>query len=521
MNYLKVPKNVLSVIGLPFLLVGCSLNPQNADIGLNETLPEAKVTIYQQAIDQLGLMTAVYGSAPLKIMTKDILDNTGTSVATNAEIPRDITEMVKSTLNGIGGNVLYIPYEPLFMQNTAGTGYSDYGDKILPQIILSGGITEFDRGLVTDGDSLDLDFEIGKEYGINFADQVKASLSSVTLDFNLIDFKTFTGIPRIQAINGIKLHKAVREDSIGFTVKSATFGSRGEIKKVQGRHAAVRLLVQLSMLQLIGRYEKIPYWRLIPGAARDEVVIDQVLADYYAMSQKQQIQNTQALLYLHGYSVVPSGRMDTNTQLALQGFAKTQNMNAEVLDQNLYLALYENVPINAATRQRRSSLESGIVNVVNQGNLISGRKPAAKKSRERAQRAETTAQTLVDSGQLTLATNKSEYRIGEKLNVHFSVNKPMYVRVALINSQGKVDTVFPNVYQSNNYCVPGKKYSIPAVGADFSLDISGPVGIDKLRAVASEKPVPAEALFFTKEGQFDASRMASYKVRAAADYVIR
>ncbi len=313
-----------------FKIQGCSLNPQNADIGSNETLPEAKVTIYQQAIDQLGLMTAVYGSAPLKIMTKDILDNTGTSVATNAEIPRDITEMVKSTLNGIGGNVLYIPYEPLFMQNTAGTGYSDYGDKILPQIILSGGITEFDRGLVTDGDSLDLDFEIGKEYGINFADQVKASLSSVTLDFNLIDFKTFTGIPRIQAIKGIKLHKAVREDSIGFTVKSATFGSRGEIKKVQGRHTAVRLLVQLSMLQLIGRYEKIPYWRLIPGAARDEIVIDRVLADYYAMSQKQQIQNTQALLYLHGYGVVPSGRMDTNTQLALQGFAKTQHKRATI-----------------------------------------------------------------------------------------------------------------------------------------------------------------------------------------------
>ncbi len=195
-------------------------------------------------------------------------------------------------------------------------------------------------------------------------------------------------------------------------------------------------------------------------------------------------------------------------------------MNTEVLDQNLYLALYENVPINAATRQRRSSLENGVVNVVNQGNLISGRKLAAKKSRERAQRAEIMSQPSVDLGELTLATNKSEYRIGEKLSIHFAVNKPMYVRVALINSQGKVDSVFPNVYQSNNYCVPGKKYSVPAVGADFSLDISGLAGTDKLRAVASDKPVPAEALFFTKDGQLDASRMASYKVRAAADYVI-
>ncbi len=127
-----------------FLLAGCGANPQNADIGLNESLPEAKVTIYQQAMNDMGLMTNIYNIPTLKIMTKDIFDNTGTSIASKAEIPRDITEMVKSTLNGIGGRVLYIPYEPEFMQNTAGTGYSDYGDKILPKVVISGGITEFD-----------------------------------------------------------------------------------------------------------------------------------------------------------------------------------------------------------------------------------------------------------------------------------------------------------------------------------------------------------------------------------------
>ena len=182
MNNRMIGKS-LRLVWLPMLLGGCGLNPQNADIGLNETLPEAKVTIYQKAINQLGLMTSIYSNNPMKIMAKEIVDNTGTSVATSAEIPRDITEMVKSTLNGIGGNVLYIPYEPEFMQNTVITGYSEYADKILPQVILSGGITEFDRGLVTKGDSLDLDVEVGNDYGINFSDQNKASLASVTLDF--------------------------------------------------------------------------------------------------------------------------------------------------------------------------------------------------------------------------------------------------------------------------------------------------------------------------------------------------
>lgn len=501
---------------LVILLIGCGANPQNADIGLDLTLPEAQITIYQQAINQLGLMTTIYDSAPVKIMVKEIFDNTGTSVATSAEIPRDVTEMVKSTLNAIGGNVMYIPYEPEFMIQTAGTGYTDYGDKILPQVVLTGGITEFDRGLVTKGDGLEIDAAMGKMYGLNFGDQSKASLSSVTLDFNMIDFKTFTGIPRIQAVNGIKLHKATRSDSIGFTVKSATFGARGEITKVQGRHAAVRLLVQLSMLQMIGRYEKLPYWRLVPGAVRDDVVIDQVLADYYAMSQAQQIYKSQELLYLHGYSITPSGQLDAATQDAFQNFAKKQNYNYTSLDQNLYLALYENIPIAPATRQLRKNLGNSVT--------VATAPPAkapARESTNKHSQTKTSSEPRPSNGRLALSINKSEFKIGETLKIDFTVNEPMYVRMVVINSKGEVSTLFPNAYQSDNYCLPGKKYSIPpAPSADFSLDIDEPAGTDKLRAIASKTPIPADHLHFTADGSFDESKMTAYTIRASADYVV-
>jgi hypothetical protein len=39
--------------------------------------------------------------------------------------------------------------------------------------------------------------------------------------------------------------------------------------------------------------------------------------------------------------------------------------------------------------------------------------------------------------------------------------------------------------------------------------------------VASKKPIPADALIFTVDGKFDETKMAGYKVRAAADYIIR
>lgn len=517
MKHVTTPRKRVSVIACSLLLVSCGLNPQNADMDMNESLPETKITIYQKGVDRLGMMTQIYSNAPLKIMAKDILDNTGTSVATSAEVPRDMTEMVKSTLNAIGGNVLYIPYEPEFMTQTAGTGYSDYGDKLLPQVILSGGITEFDRALVTKGDSLEADITVKEEYGINFSDEEKSSLANLTLDFNLIDFKTFTGIPRIQAVNGIKLSKVAKQDSLGLTVKSATFGAKGEIKKVQGRHAAVRLLVQLSMIQIIGRYQKLPYWKLIPGALRDEVVTDQVLADFYSYSPEQQLAKFQELLYLHGFNVKPTGQMDSETQAGLQKVAQDQKLASSALDQNLYLALYENVPISAATRQRRKNL-----NVMTEGTDIAAvpsMTPATTAPKMVAPDPKP-APVATSNGRVMVGTDKSDYKVGDKLKINFSVTEPMYVRMVVINSKGDIDTLFPNAYQSDNFCKPGVKYSIPSARSEFTLDIGGPVGTDKIRAVASNKPIPADALFFTKEGQFDDSKMSAYKVRAATDYTI-
>jgi serine/threonine protein kinase len=121
---------------------------------------------------------------------------------------------------------------------------------------------------------------------------------------------------------------------------------------------------------------------------------------------------------------------------------------------------------------------------------------------------------------LTLATGKPDYKIGETLKVNFSVTEPLYVRIVVINSKGDAVTLFPNPYQKNSYCKPGKNYSIPPKGARFTLDIGAPTGTDKIRAIASKTPIPADVMAFTQDGQFDDSKMAGYTIRAATDYVI-
>jgi len=213
-------------------------------------------------------------------------------------------------------------------------------------------------------------------------------------------------------------------------------------------------------------------------------------------------------LYLYGYSVPLTGQLDRTTQAALEQFSIKRGVSQVGVDQSTYLALFENVPVDHKTQHRRKIMPEASIAYAQAQELIQNNQQLIIPAEQ------------IDDGHLTLWTNKADYNIGEKMTVNFSVDKPMFVRLVVINSSGEISTLFPNVYQSDNYCKPGITYQVPPQQADFTLDIGGPSGIDKIRAVASSKPIAAESLFFTADGHFDESKMSLYPVRAVSDIVI-
>lgn len=469
---------VLVLLGA--LLGGCSLNPHNVDVELTEHPVQAKASNFDSAMRDLGLMSQIYDSKKVHIMARDIIDNTGSSIATEAEIPRDVTEMLKTTLNGFGGNVVFIPYDPDFILNSANTGYSGFREKLMPDVVVSGGITEFDRGLETRGKNTDLALEGSiddNDIGVDFSDQEKASLASITLDFNLVNFKTLAGIPRMQAVNHIKVEKAQAENSLAFSIIGNTVGLKGEVKKVQGRHAAVRLVVQVSMIEVLGKYLALPYWRLLPNVGRDPVVVDQVLAQLYTMDEPTRVRKVQEYLALNGYVVTLTGKLDEPTQAALADFvSKRPGLKATVNDET-YLALFESVPLDFSTLQKRR--------------LIGSLQDSAVAANSEVSR----------DGRLRVSANSRTLQVGEDVRLDFQVAVPMYVRIFNVSSAGEVLSLFPNEFQGDGLLLPGSHYRIPSADAGYALKVTGPAGQERILAVASPEPVPAELQVVDPNGQ--------------------
>ncbi len=358
---------VLMIISFSLLLVSCaSVDPANINVELKTAPPTSQITTFTQALADLGLMTEIYNVDVVKIQSNPIGDNTGTSGSTGGEIPRDITEMIKSSLNSIGGNVIFIPYDPSFIQNQMVTGYSSFDEKLIPDVVISGGITEFDRGLETRGEGTDVSagaeftglpaYLPSKEVKLRYGDTEKTGLASITLDFNLLNFRTMAGIPRMNTVNSMKVSKAMGEKELGISLFGQTFGRKGSVKKVQGRHAAVRLLVELSMIQVIGKYNGLPYWRLLgEDAEPDRDVESAIKKFYYRLSDPERIFKTQEWLYLHGHEVLMNGVMDQATIAALQKLDGSYKPGSQI-DENLFLKIYVSIPIKENTLGRRQYL---------------------------------------------------------------------------------------------------------------------------------------------------------------------
>lgn len=528
MNYKRLLSRInfriLAVYILCVLSTACGVNPQNVDVDLTETLPEVKTTVFDQAVKQLGKANLIYGRGVLHVMSKPVFDKTGTSLPTKGEIPQDISEMVKSTLNSFGGEIYYVPYDPEFMLNTAQTGYSKWGEKVLPNVVLVGGLTEFDRGLVTKEEGTDISGsaeELGIPMGLDFNDTRKSSLARITLDFNLLDFNTFIGIPFVQAVNTISVHKGLGVDVLGFTVYGQTIGLRGNMKKVQGRHAAVRLLVQLSVIQVLGKYQKLPYWRLIPNSEPDMIVLDSVKEEFYSLEPVDRIAKIQEFLFLYGKDVDISGRLDAKTQSSLNAF-KTQFglSSSKSVSEEVYLTLFENIPLDVKTQIRRKQVNPLIANYYsNLRELALNEEPAI----ENFQNAQTTTKTkdiASKLGQIKVWTNKQSFEIGEKMEIYFEVTEPMFVRITTVNSVGKMATLFPNPYQNDNFVKPGKTIRIPPLGSPVNLKVGAPEGVDKIRAAASVTPITADTFPLGEDGEFKGNALDGISVAGSEFKVV-
>jgi hypothetical protein len=82
------------------------------------------------------------------------------------------------------------------------------------------------------------------------------------------------------------------------------------------------------------------------------------------------------------------------------------------------------------------------------------------------------------------------YNIGDAITMTFSSEEDAYLTILDFTSSGQMLVLFPNKWVSDNHVKAGQEVKIPASGQKFSMKAGGPVGIDVVKAIASNNDVP-------------------------------
>lgn len=97
-------------------------------------------------------------------------------------------------------------------------------------------------------------------------------------------------------------------------------------------------------------------------------------------------------------------------------------------------------------------------------------------------------ETLADDGLEVLAwVDRSDYTYasGEDVKVFIETNKDAYVTVLNVDPAGETTVLFPNEHQPDNFVGAGRAMQVPDPNASFRIVVSGTVGTELLKVIAS------------------------------------
>ncbi|MBF0376838.1 MAG: DUF4384 domain-containing protein [Desulfamplus sp.] len=436
------------------LLSGCVTVPTPEIDKKFENLetPTKRISQFDNSLEKLGKLLEIYQIEPVAIQAKPIVNYTA-----GETLPSNITIMVSSALAKIGERIVYLPYDPSYFLNEHGTGGAQTIGRRLPDIFLDGGITEYDKDIDRVSSRAGGDIAVGGGSGstdLGVSRSASQSMSSIALDFQLFRYSDTSAIHGTQSSNSIKIYKQNKSNDFSFAILMSGISLNGSVDKTQGEHAAIRLLVEMSILETLGKYAKVPYWLCVNGMAADKNVVQFHKDAFNTKTDQQKIAIIQRQLrYLRYPNVQISGVLDETTIAALRKVLP--NMPKIQLNGDLYVKLWSNMDIDFAYSLSRQEML---------GQKIAATRAAAPPAAPTTSTSSSPAASSAPASNTKLGLNveniKSVYKVGERVTFSVAPTDSGFLYVFYDSSKDGFGKVFPNKYERDNFLKPNQKIKV-------------------------------------------------------------
>ncbi|MCK4440424.1 MAG: hypothetical protein KAU90_00365, partial [Sulfurovaceae bacterium] len=281
--------------------------------------------------------------------------------------PEDIKDFILTPLILHMHNMKLIAHTPIYNireAQVAGVKYFPKMAKILPEIVIDGAITQFDKDIISDDSNFDTDAEFGKGIGhtnIRANHDSGDSISDIALDLNAFTYDDRAYIAGAATHNKIEIHRIRKRNRAGLFVNGSGIGYSKYATLQQSQDEALRILSEYSLLQLIGRLYNIPYWKCTtPNLEVDKLIMQRKENRFNNVKMIDKIKLIEEMIPLYGYSAKKDGNITKGELKALSTIQKEYNFKTKMtLTSDFYKELYISAPIfpKAIEKDRKKYLK--------------------------------------------------------------------------------------------------------------------------------------------------------------------
>ena len=268
-------------------------------------------------------------------------------------MPMDSKAFLRTPLILYMSNLSLLAYEPIYNKyetQTTGFVYFPEMKKLMPELVINGSITQFDKGFISNSRNFDLDLEFGAGEGntdTRFDHDHSNSLSQIAMDLNVFKYKDRSYVSGVATQNKIVISRQRKKKRFGLFLNGSGIGYSKYATMQQSKDEALRILSEYSLIQLLGRLYQVPYWTCTtPHMKPDIEIIDKKVAQFTNVKKVIKFKLIERLINFYGNKIKIDGKLSKKDIQLLTSIAKKYNFKSkDVLSVNFYRELYTNVPI--------------------------------------------------------------------------------------------------------------------------------------------------------------------------------
>lgn len=495
-------------VALAITLGGCSVTPRDHAPFYQRiptenrpvTTPVRSISSFSESLGCMDRMLRDYGKGTTLVTSKIIPDASGkVSVAA-----KDMVITALSQMSRTSQAFRFVDYEvEALKQDTVQnmtTLLLNAGQMHLrkPALYISGSISYLDQNVMVNRIGAGVASE-RFEAGYNRDLQG----SAFGLELHIGDFDSRTLLAGIDSANEIVVANAARAVDAGGRIRKTGVQFNVSQEVSQGTGPAVRTLVELGLIELVGKWARVPYWQCLAIDQSHPEYQRQLRAWWDEMSGEQRMRLFQTALRGSGYY---AGATDGSPSPALrEAIARAQADRGVTVSGNLDFETYEKlvgdyvvydgagtfVRIGWGAERKRLGGGDPALAKAEGGAAHVAANPAytPQAAAERAKVPPIDAAKPRPVGlHVSIGEPGRQFAVGEQLAITVSVDRQSYVDCYYRDTRKRLMRLYPNTRQNGVPLQGGRALQIPdaASNSGFSIELER-VGLEAVICLASER----------------------------------